>query len=69
MAVSAYTQDQYDTLCRMISKGVTSLEVNGEKVTYRSLAEMLRIKSLMEAELGLTASRPSRLNYPHYRKE
>ncbi|WP_394206958.1 phage head-tail joining protein [Paracoccus litorisediminis] len=67
MAVSVYTQDQYQTLCRMIAKGVTSLEVNGEKVTYRSLAEMLRIKGLMEADLGAT-SRAPQLHYPTYRK-
>ncbi|WP_397246180.1 phage head-tail joining protein [Paracoccus mutanolyticus] len=36
-----YTVEQYQTLCRMIGKGVTSLEVNGEKVSFRSLAEML----------------------------
>ena len=45
--------------------------VNGEKVTYRSLAEMLRIKGLMEAELGLGAAAAgySKAIYPNFRKE
>lgn len=66
-----YTLEQYQTLCRMIGKGVTSLEVNGEKVSFRSLSEMLRLKGLMEAELGLGAAsgRISRATYPVFRKE
>jgi hypothetical protein len=66
-----YTVEQYQTLCRMIGKGVTSLEVNGEKVSFRSLAEMLRLKGLMEAELGLGAAARgmSRVTYPAFRKE
>lgn len=70
MVVSAYTVEEYQTLCKMIAKGVTTLEVNGERVTYRSLTEMLRIKAMMEADLGLagTAGR-TRQNYPAYRKE
>lgn len=66
-----YTLSDYQTLTRMIAKGVTSLEVNGEKVTYRSLAEMLRIKGLMEAELGLGAAAAgySKAIYPNFRKE
>jgi len=70
MAVSAYTIEGYQTLCMMIGKGVTSLEVNGERVTYRSLSDMLRIKALMEADLGLTGTaHRTRQQYPVYRKE
>lgn len=65
-----YTLEDYQLLCRMIAKGVTSLEVNGERVTYRSLAEMLRLKALMEAELGVGANPArSRTTYPIFRKE
>jgi len=67
MAVSApWTTQQYQTLVTMIAKGVTSLEVNGEKVTYRSLDEMMRIKGMMERDLGLVAV--SRQQYPAFRK-
>lgn len=70
MAVS-YTLSEYQTLCRMIAKGVTVLEVNGERVTYRSLSEMLRLKGLMEDDLGLggSAARRPRVHYPVFRKE
>ncbi|WP_199286432.1 phage head-tail joining protein [Pseudogemmobacter humi] len=64
--MSTYTLDQYHTLCAMIAKGVTSLEQNGEKVTFRSLDEMRRIRSEMEAGLGLNARR--RDHYPVFRK-
>lgn len=64
--MSAYTQDQYDTLCAMIAKGVTSLEQNGEKVTFRSLAEMRQIKAEMEQALGRRAA--PRIHYPAFRK-
>lgn len=67
--MSVYTVDQYDTLCMMIGKGVTSLEVNGEKVTYRSLSEMMRIKAMMEADLSIGAAQQSRRHFPVYRKD
>lgn len=58
--------EQYQTLCAMIAKGVTSLEQNGEKVTFRSLEEMRGIRSEMEQELGFNA-RP-RVHYPTFVK-
>jgi hypothetical protein len=61
-----WTQQDYETLCQMLGKGVTSMEVNGEKVSFRSLAEMRQIKGMMEDELGLNR-RPRQL-YPVYRK-
>lgn len=64
--MTAYTMEQYQTLCAMIAKGVTSIEVNGEKVTFRSLSEMRRIRTEMEAALGLNTR--SQLTYPIYRK-
>ncbi|MCB5412385.1 phage head-tail joining protein [Pseudogemmobacter faecipullorum] len=64
--MNAYTSEQYRTLCDMIAKGVTSLEQNGEKVTFRSLAEMRQIKSEMEQSLGLRA--PRRVHYPTFVK-
>ncbi|KFI30424.1 hypothetical protein CN97_12705 [Haematobacter massiliensis] len=62
----SYTVEQYQTLCSAIAKGVTSLEQNGEKVTYRSLAEMRQIKREMEQGLGLVPS--PRTHYPAFRK-
>ncbi|MBK4216128.1 hypothetical protein JJJ17_09340 [Paracoccus caeni] len=67
MAVKApWTIEQYQTLVMMIAKGVTSLEVNGEKVTYRSLDEMMRLERRMARDLGLVAT--PRRQYPAFRK-
>lgn len=46
-----YTHEQLAQLRSMIAKGVTSLEQNGEKVTFRSLAEMVAIEKRMAAIL------------------
>lgn len=48
----SYTPEQLAALKANIAKGVTSLEVNGEKVTFRSLDEMRRIAAMIEDELS-----------------
>lgn len=69
MAVSAFTVQQYDQLCAMMAKGVTALDLgNGEKVTFRSLDEMRRLKLMMEAELGLGQARQPRVHRPSFGK-
>jgi hypothetical protein len=49
----AYTQDQYTALVDAISQGVTKVKYADKEVEYRSLDDMLRLKKLMETELGL----------------
>jgi hypothetical protein len=67
--MSAFTIEQYQTLCGMLAKGVTSLSLgNGEQVTYRSLEEMLKLKRVMETDLGLPGGGAGRQIYPTYRK-
>ena len=54
----AYTAQHLAELKANIARGVTSLELNGEKVTFRSLDEMQRIVAMIERELDpLPASR------------
>lgn len=48
-----YTQQQYNTLCAAIAQGITQVKYGDKEVTYRSLNEMLKLKNLMEAELGI----------------
>lgn len=62
----AFNHQHYNALCAAIAKGVTSLEVNGEKVQYRSLAEMLELKSIMERDLGIGGL--GRVHLPTVRK-
>lgn len=54
----AYTQEQADALRAAIAKGVTSFEIAGRKVTYRSLDEMNQILGAMEADLATGTRTP-----------
>lgn len=50
----SYTQKQLDDLRANIARGVFELEMaNGERVKYRSLAEMRQIEAVIVAELGV----------------
>lgn len=57
--MSAFTIDNYNALCEAIILGSKSVYYGDKRVEYRSLDEMLRIKGLMESELGLNKKRPS----------
>lgn len=48
-----FTIDQYNRLCANISQGVLIVEYADKKVQYRSLAEMLQLKKVMEQDLGI----------------
>lgn len=63
--MTTYTHEQLAQLRSMIAKGVTSLEQNGEKVAFRSLAEMISIEKRMAAILE-PASASSGLNNPTF---
>ncbi|MCD8139460.1 MAG: hypothetical protein LUE17_06740 [Planctomycetaceae bacterium] len=46
-----FTEEQYVALKEAIASGELSVQYNGRRIQYRSLAEMLQAKSLMEDEL------------------
>lgn len=46
----AWTQDDLDNLNSAIGQGVTTVAYRDRTVTYRSLDEMLRLRSMMMAE-------------------
>lgn len=48
-----YTQEQYNTLCEAIAMGATKVKYSDKEVEYRSLADMERIKRMMESDLGI----------------
>lgn len=52
-----------------MAKGVTSLEVAGEKVTFRSLDDMMRTVAMLERQLDRAVGRdlPSQ-QYPAFRR-
>lgn len=53
MAGTSFTQEQYDALNKAIVQGTLTVIYGDKTVTYRSLDEMLRIRNLVAADLGL----------------
>lgn len=51
----AYTQQDLDRLQAAMARGVRRVEINGETVEYRSIAEMTRVEQKIKADLGLSA--------------
>lgn len=55
-----FTESEYAALNAAIAKGVTEVRYGDRTVKYRSLDEMIKVKSMMAAELG-KARRPNRV--------
>lgn len=52
----SWTADDLTNLKRAIASGTLSASVGGVQQTYRSLDDMVRIKNMIEAELGLASN-------------
>lgn len=48
----AYTQDDLDRIKKAIANGTQSVEIDGKKVVYRTLAEMKEARAEIEGELS-----------------
>ena len=46
-----YTEEQYKTFIAAMAQGATRVKYGDKEVDYRTLNDMLRIKSMMEAQL------------------
>lgn len=64
----AFTQQQYDDLVAAIAEGVTTVMSNGRRLEYRSLSEMMKLKSVMEEDLG-AAGAGRRRHYASFRRD
>lgn len=53
MAESSFTREQYDRLCAAIAMGTLEVDYGDKKVHYRSLDDMLRIRRMIAADLGI----------------
>jgi len=62
----AYTVEDLAALKANIAKGVTSLEVAGEKVQFRTLDEMLKLVAVIEAELDPRIPQRSAFHLPTF---
>lgn len=49
----AFTQQQYDALNTAIAQGAKKVKYADKEVEYNSLDEMLKLRRLMESELGI----------------
>jgi hypothetical protein len=50
----AYTTTQYTAICAAIGSGELMVQYDGKKVEFRSIAELLKAKANIEAELIAT---------------
>ncbi len=65
--MAIFTTEQYQALTKSIALGVLEVNYGNKKVTYRSLNEMLRIKSQMESDLGISTFN-NRIRYAQHTK-
>ena len=52
----AFTSEQLAALEEAIAQGVTTVAYNGKTVTYRNLADMIKLRDMMRKELGQVSS-------------
>ena len=65
----AYTQQQYNDLVSAIAEGVLQVRFSdGRQLSYRSLSEMMNLKSVMEEELGVSGA-GRRRHYASFRRD
>lgn len=50
----AYTQTDLDNLDALIAAGEGEVLINGKKVVYRSLAELMKIREFISRDLATT---------------
>lgn len=60
----AFTLADADALRRAIASGVRTAKLNGEEVTYGSLAELRAALAMVEAELSGSQPNAMRVIYP-----
>lgn len=54
--MSSFTQEQYTALCAAIAEGARRVKYQDKEVEYHSLTEMLKLKSVMETDLGISGA-------------
>jgi hypothetical protein len=65
----AFTQQQYSDLVGAIAEGVLQVRFSdGRQISYRSLGEMMNLKTLMEEDLGVSGA-GRRRHYASFRRD
>lgn len=62
----AFTVDQYNTLCAAIAQGALIVKYGDKEVEYQSLSNMLRVKIMMETELGINPNAKGKRVYAKF---
>ena len=57
-----FTQSQLDKLNAMIASGVLRSEYDGQRIEYRSMAELIRARDTVRAGMGSTQTRVTHIN-------
>lgn len=60
--MSDFTQSQLDKLNAMIASGVLRSEYDGQRIEYRSMAELIRARDTVRGGLGSTETRVTHVN-------
>lgn len=47
-----FTQANLDAINKALTSGTLTVECDGDKITYRSVSELLRIRDLIKSDLG-----------------
>ena len=64
----AFTQTQLDALESAIASGIKTYQHEGKRIDYGTTDEMLKVREIMRADLGLTESDAPRYSTAaHYR--
>lgn len=65
----AFTQQQLTDLDAAIAEGVLVVVSNGRRVEYRSLDEMMKLRSLMAGDLSSSSTQPDTRRYAAFRRD
>lgn len=60
--MSEFSQTQLDALNRMIASGVLRSEYDGQRIEYRSMAELIRARDTVKAGIGSASIRVTHVN-------
>lgn len=60
--MSEFSQSQLDALNRMIASGVLRSEYDGQRIEYRSMAELIQARDTVKSGLGSAGSRVTHMN-------
>ena len=66
--MTSFTQTQLDLLEQAIATGVMEITYDGQTTKYRSLNQMIQIRDMMRAELGLSVAKTSQRPAPYFAK-